>query len=147
MVILLTYWICVTTEENWRIIREKNIWGVPPRSKKIIENVKEGDKLIFYVIQSKKDNEIIPPKIVAIYEASSKAFYDNKPLFKSYKGKIFPYRIKIKPIKIAKKPINFKEFVDRLSFIKNKKFWTAYFRRAMFEIPSMDFEILMKAIR
>lgn len=140
----MTCWICVTTEENWRIIREKNVWGVPSRSKKVIESVRKGDKLVFYVIQSKEDDKKLPSRIVAVYEAASESYYDDTPLFKSYKRKMFPYRIKIKPIKIAKDPIIFKNLVDKLSFIRNKRYWTVYFRRAMFEIPSEDFEKIMR---
>lgn len=142
----MTCWICVTTRENWWIIKEKNVWGVPSRSKKVIESVKKGDKLVFYVIQSKEDDEIQPSRIVGVYEAVSESYYDDTPLFESYKGKVFPYRIKIKPIKIAKTPIVFKNLVDKLSFIRNKRYWTVYFRRAMFEIPYEDFEKIMREL-
>ena len=31
----MTHWLCITTEENWKVIKEKNIWGVAERHKNI----------------------------------------------------------------------------------------------------------------
>jgi predicted RNA-binding protein len=39
----MNYWLCITNEENWKVIREKNIWGVPERHKNTIAKVKFGD--------------------------------------------------------------------------------------------------------
>ncbi len=136
----MKYWMCVTTEENWHIIRDKNVWGVPVRAKNTINKVSPGDKIIIYVIQSRKDKDVIPSRIIGVFEVVSKPYYDEKPIFKSYKGRTFPYRIDIKPIKIFSSPIYFKDIVDEMSFVRNKKFWTVYFRRAMFEIPKNDYE-------
>jgi len=141
-VIDLKFWICVTTNENWSIIKDKNIWGVPERSRRIIENVKPGDKIAIYVIQTREKDKVVPSRIVGIYEVVSEAYFDNSPIFAQYRGKTFPYRIKIRPIKIFSKPLVFRDLIDKLSFIKNKRFWTVYFRRAMFEIPEKDFEVI-----
>jgi len=140
----MKYWVCVTTQDNWEIIKSKNVWGVTERAKNILSRVAVGDRLIFYVIQTRKDGEVIPSRLVGIFEVASKPYYDDKPVFKTYKGNIFPHRIKIKPVKIFSKPIIFKDLVDKLSFIKNKRFWTVYFRRAMFEIPANDYNVIEK---
>lgn len=140
----MRYWICVTTQDNWEIIKRKNVWGVTERAKNILSRVSVGDRLIFYVIQTRKDGEVIPSRLVGIFEVASKPYYDDKHVFKTYKGNIFPHRIKIKPVKIFSKPIIFKDLVEKLSFIKNKRFWTVYFRRAMFEIPANDYGIIEK---
>jgi len=137
------YWVCVTTEENWKIIRKSNIWGVPERARRIIENVEPGDMLAIYVIQTRLRDKIVPSRFVGIFEASSKPFYDESKLFVKYKGKAFPYRIRLKPVRIFHKPLYVKSLVPRLSFIRNKRFWTVYFRRAMFEIPKEDFATII----
>ncbi len=23
----MRFWLCITTEENWKVIKEKNVWG------------------------------------------------------------------------------------------------------------------------
>ena len=46
----MAYWLCVTNEDNWEVVREKRVWGVPERRSKIIEKVakkaKEACKLV-----------------------------------------------------------------------------------------------------
>ena len=45
----MTFWLCITNEDNWKVIREKNIWGVPERHKNTIAKVKPEDKLLIYL--------------------------------------------------------------------------------------------------
>ncbi|MEM2458233.1 MAG: EVE domain-containing protein, partial [Archaeoglobaceae archaeon] len=45
----MAFWLCITTEENWEIIKNKNIWGVPERHKNTISKVKNGDRLLIYL--------------------------------------------------------------------------------------------------
>jgi predicted RNA-binding protein len=65
----MTYWLCITTQENWEIIKEKNVWGVPERHKNAISRVKPGDLLLIYVKQRGVGKEVEGPKVVAVYEA------------------------------------------------------------------------------
>ena len=141
----MNYWLCVTTEENWKVIKEKNVWGVSQKFKKTIQKVKPGDKLIFYLIQTKKGDKIIPSRIVGIFEAVSEAYKESSRIFKS-KSKsgevIYPYRVKLRQIKIFYPPLDFKQLVPKLSFIKNKNRWTGYVRLPMREIPEKDFQLI-----
>lgn len=142
----MAYWLCITTEENWNVIKQKNIWGVAERHQKTIEKVKPRDKCLIYVMATKKNKETIPPRIVAAYEVVSKVFKDSSRIFKSqpYKNEIYPLRIKLKPIKIFPDPIDFKPLVSKLKFIKNKQKWVGHVRgRAMREIPEEDFKFIM----
>jgi len=105
----MAYWLCVTTEANWNVVKERNVWGVSERFKGAIQRVKSGDKLIFYVMQTKKNKDVIPSRITGIFEAISEQYRDSTKLFKPYgTEQTFPYRVKLKPIKIFEKPINFK---------------------------------------
>ncbi len=69
----MNYWLCVTNEENWNIVKEKGIWGVPRNSKKQIENVSVGDQIVFYVM---------PKRLFGIFEAISKPFESREALFR-----------------------------------------------------------------
>jgi len=140
----MTYWLCTTTEENWRVIREKNVLGVPERRKNTISKVKPSDKLAIYVMQDRVNNEIKEPRIVAVYEVVSELFKDSTRIFSSkgvrYSGETFPWRVKSKPIKIFDKPIEFKPLIPKLEFITNKKKWALYLiGKAMVEIPKEDY--------
>jgi predicted RNA-binding protein len=138
----MKYWLCVTNQENWEVIREKNIWGVEERHRNAISKVRPGDKLLIYVMGTKKENETLPPRIVAVYEAVSEVFIDSSRIFK---GKVYPLRIRLRPIAVFSRPLDFKELVPKLNFIKNKRIWVGHIRgKAMREIPKGDFETVLE---
>jgi len=145
----MAYWLCITNETNWKIIKEKNIWGVPERHKNTIAKVKPGDKLVIYLKQEKINNEIKEPRIVAVYEVVSEPFKDSTRIFSSKgmrsSGEIFPWRVKIKPIRIFDKPIEFKPLISKLKFIKNKKKWSGHLMgKAMRKILEDDFKLILE---
>ena len=147
----MAYWLCFTTEENWKVIREKNIWGVPDRHKNTIAKVKPGDKLLIYVKQERYKDKVVEPKIVAVYEVVSEPFKDSTRIFSSKgmrgSGETFPWRVKIKLIKIFDKPIEFKPLAPKLKFITNKKKWSGHLMgKAMREIPEEDFRLIVGGI-
>ena len=131
------YWLCITNERNWRVIREKNVWGV--NSEAQISRVKKGDKLVIYLKQEKLNDEIKGPRIVALYEVNSEAFRDSSRIF----DKDCPYRVRIKPIKIFEESLDFRSLIPKLSFIKKKKFWGAYLQRDMVPIPEEDWKVIL----
>jgi predicted RNA-binding protein len=138
----MKYWLCVTNQENWEVIREKNIWGVEERHRNAISKVRPGDRLLIYVMGTKKENETLPPRIVAAYEAVSEVFTDPSRLFK---GKVYPLRVRLRPIAVFPKPLDFRELVPKLGLIKNKRFWVGHIRgKAMREIPKGDFETVLE---
>lgn len=144
----MAYWICITNEENWKVIRERNVWGVSERHKNTIAKVKSGDKLLIYLKQERDGDAVKEPRIVAIYEAVSEVFRDSSRIFKTpqnMRGEIFPVRIKIKPIKIFDKPVEFKPLIPKLKFITNKRKWHGHLMgRAMREIPKEDYRVITK---
>ena len=145
----MAYWLCITNEENWKVIKERSIWGVPERHKNVIARVKPGDKLLIYVKQKKTKDEVIEPRIVAVYEAKSKSFKDLKKVFSSkgmrYSNEVFPWRIKLKPVKIFDKPVEFKPLIPKLKFIKNKQKWAGHLMgKAMRELPKEDFRLILE---
>ncbi|PNV78317.1 MAG: EVE domain-containing protein [Thermoproteota archaeon] len=143
----MTCWLCITTEENWNIIKERNIWGVPERHKNTISKVKPGDYLLIYVKQKITEKEVREPRIVALYEAESEVFRDSSRIFKAPPGmgnETFPLRIKLRPVKIFEKPVEFKKLIPDLKFVRNKKKWTGHLMgKAMREIPEEDFRLIM----
>ena len=136
----MAYWICVVNDENWAIVKSQHVWGVSKRWRNVISYVRRGDLLAFYVI---------PKRIGGIFEVVSDPYYDDSQIF--YPVKIreerFPYRVRVKPILVLKEPIDFTPLVPKLSFIKNKQYWSAPFRRAMFRIIEEDFKIIEEYLR
>src|SRR5271157_3906780 len=127
------YWLCVTDQPNWTVIKERSIWGVSERNKHKLESVKEGDMLVFYV----------KPKMVAgIFKAKTTSFINQSEVFiskKVHEGEKFPHRIKLEKVLVLEKPIDIEELVSSLTFIISKKMWRGYFRRAMQKISKQDY--------
>jgi len=63
----MSYWLCITNEENWNVIKQKKVWGVQEKHRKTIGNVKPSDKCLIYVMSTKKGDELIPPRIIGPY--------------------------------------------------------------------------------
>ena len=145
----MAYWLCITTEENWKIIEQKNIWGVQEKHRNTIAKVKPGDKCLIYVMSTKKGDEVIPPRIMAVYEVTSEVFKDFSRIFKPpvrNKNETFSLRIRLKPVKIFEKPIDFKSLIPKLKFITNKKKWTGHIQgKAMRQIPEEDYRLIVKS--
>lgn len=143
----MLYWLCITTEDNWNVIKKKNVWGVQESHRNTIGRVKVGDKCLVYVMSIKKDDELIPPRIMGAFEVTSKVSIDNSRIFKPpgrNKNEVFPLRIKLKPIKIFEMHVEFKTLIPKLKFIKNKQKWTGHIQgKAMREIPEEDYGLIL----
>jgi len=143
---MVKYWLCVTNEENWKVVKERKIWGISNRYRRLLENVKPGDTLVFYVK---------PFWLAGIFKVISEPFKSDETIFSSIgftKGEMFPWRVKIEPLIVAEEPIAFREqvfkkLIPKLKFIKNKKMWTGHLRRAMRTIPKEDYNLIFNAIR
>ncbi|WAI01367.1 EVE domain-containing protein [Methanogenium organophilum] len=145
----MTIWIASTNRNNWEIIKNKNLWGVPKRNKNSIERSKPGDKILIFVRQEKVGDAILPSAITTAFEISSKPFEDETEVFKKpvtmLGEEVFPYRVKLKLIKIFKEEFDFKTLISNLEFITNKKQWTGHLRTAMRTILEEDYEYMLKA--
>ncbi len=140
----MRYWLCITNRDNWKVIKEKNVWGgVPKRHRNTIARVKPGDRLIIYVKQERKDKQILEPKIVGIFEVVGEPYTDSTKIFKSppHLNETYPLRVRIKPVKLGE--LEFKPLIPKLSFITNKKRWSGHLMgKAMREIPEEDYRLI-----
>jgi len=138
---MANYWICVTNEENWNVVKKQNIWGVTDRHKRQIEQVRPGDYLVFYVM---------PLRIAGVFMATSDGFESSERIFswgEFGRPEIFPYRVKLEPIIISNKPLQFKELIPKLKFITNKKMWTGHLRRPMRTISKEDYKTIVALLK
>lgn len=147
----MTYWLCITNEENWEVVKQRAVWGVAERHLNTIAKAKKGDMLVMYLKKEKIGEKLRESRISGIFEATSDVFRDSTHIFGVPKGmgaESFPLRIKLKPVKIFEKPLEFKPLIPKLSFITNKKWWSAAYLRgkAMREIPRADFEVITAGV-
>ncbi|RQD85100.1 MAG: EVE domain-containing protein [Methanocalculus sp. MSAO_Arc2] len=142
----MKYWFASSNRDNWEIIRQKNIWGIPKRNRSIIDRVTPGDAILIYLAQQKDGDEILPSAVAGAFEIVSEGYEDSAPLFVTPErmgDEVFPYRVRLKPIKIFKEPVEFKPLIPKLSFITNKTMWTGHIRVAMREIPEEDYHLFL----
>lgn len=138
---LVQYWFCVMDEENWQIIKNEKIWGVPKRNHKRIKKVEIGDMLVFYMK---------PKKLVGVCRAKSAPFTSDEKIFVTRgfsEEETFPYRVRIQPFMIPRKPVSFESLIPKMRFIANKKIWPVYLRKAMQSIPKEDYETIIASLR
>jgi predicted RNA-binding protein len=143
---LVNYWLCITNEDNWKVAKERKIWGITKRAlgrnRKLSESVKPGDLLIFYVK---------PKRIAGLFASTSNIFESYERLFSSVgfdADETFPYRLKLKPLIIPEKPIEFTPIVPKMTFIKKKKMWqSSIYGRAMIKIPKNDYKIIREEFK
>ena len=137
---MVNYWLCVTNEENWEVVKKRKLWGVSERNRAQIEKVELGDNLVFYVK---------PQRLMGIFQAVSKSFKADEGIFSTSgfaSGEIFPYRVELKSYVMPKEPVLFKIIVPKLKFITNKEKWMGHLRRAMQIIPKEDYYIMKTSL-
>lgn len=107
------------------MVKARGVWGVSERGKRALMSVGPGDLLVFYVI---------PKRVGGVFKVVSEPYVDREPIFIPVRSRdeVFEYRVKVEPVLLPKEPIDFTPLVERMSFIKNKKRWSAPLRRAMF---------------
>ena len=146
---MVRFWVFAVSEENWFVIKENNVHGVPEGSK-AVELVGPGDVAIFYV--KKRDARSLGGKFVGAFRVTSSWFREDKPLWPDEvrEGKVkYPWRVRLEPIKLG--VADFDKLVPRLSFIKNKERANAYLvgtpANLKRPIPEKDAQIIMNALK
>ena len=131
----MKYWLCVVNEENWNVVKKRNVWGIPEKRGRLqIEAVKPGDYLIFYVM---------PKRIGGIFRVVSEPFESKEKIFSWAdfgRAEVFPHRVKLEPNLIANQPVSVEKLIGKLSFTKGRKHWSTSLRRAMLQIVKADYE-------
>ena len=142
-------WLCITTKENWEVIKSRKVWGVTDRHKEKLDKTGKGDTLIFYVIMHREGDEIVPPQVVGFAKVASSPYRSSTKVFKPVKGgEIFPNRVNLEDLEVLDKPVNFKKLVPKLEFIKNKKAWYgSLMGRAMIKLSKKDCSTLLNATK
>jgi|Deesub1362A_J573_1020465.scaffolds.fasta_scaffold00285_10 predicted RNA-binding protein len=138
----MTYWFCITSPENWTVIKNEKIWGVCNVYKKLIKQAKKGDKIIICAVEGDEKRKAIELKICGLFEVESETCKDCKIIFNSVKGELHSNRIRLKPIKIPEEATPVKNLFPELSFGEENHLYT----RVMQKIPAKDFEIIERAL-
>lgn len=141
-------WLVTISEDNFQIALEKGLIGVSHRWRKPLEEMKEGDNIIFY-IGKKKVGKGGPNSSVSEFaglaEVASPVFVTKERIWHSRGIELFPYRRKIK-FSSTKTRAKALEICHSLGFIKNPDYWMLYFFTAIRKLSDVDYETIKKAL-
>jgi len=121
--------------ETYNFLMGKNAWGFGKNTAHRAK-IKAGDKVVFYQAGG-NGQKFLGTAILAsgAYDDSS-----SKNLFLDPET----YKIDLQNIVVWDNPKPFVHFLDKLSFIKNKKFWGTYFQGGCRKISEKDFQTILK---
>lgn len=138
----MTTWLCILNESNWRIVKNKNIWGVSNRHAQLIRHVKEGDSLVFYIKGLYE--------VAGIFEVVSSPFQDSKRIFNANgfdQKERFKDRVRIQEKIVPSEPFDFRALIPDLELFKRKDRWGPRLQgRAMIKLSDQDFHLIRKAL-
>jgi len=139
----MNYWIFVTSPENWKVTKEKNVLGYSERYSNTLSRVHKGDKCLLYITgESAIDGK---------YVIDSEVYHDATRIFHTPPTKpneTYPLRLKLHRVTAPTEPIAFKPLVSKLSSIKNKQWWARTFHgNASLSIPEEDYKNIVSALK
>jgi len=131
----MRYWLCITNLENWKTIIKNDIYGFNEQNKKYVNIIKNGDKIVMYVI---------PKKIGGLFEVINVDCLDDI----DFRDGRYPYKIKIKKINIPKNFIEINDkIISNLNLFKDSIRWgTILMGRSIKEFEKEDYGYLKSLI-
>ena len=105
----MKYWVCTLSEENWRVVQEKGVLGVPSVSLAKMLRVEPNDQLVLSVVKSKPRRQVTESDVIihGVYRAVSKPFESDEDIgFKPYVFETAPIplflsgRVKVEPLHV-----------------------------------------------
>src|SRR5256885_9871051 len=96
----MSYWLAVTTPENWEKCRETNLWATSDRYATLMKRVQKGDSVIVYVTGL---------KCAGIFQVTEPYF---SSVERVWEDDLYPHRIKFHPIPglVPSEPIDIRQF-------------------------------------
>lgn len=129
------YWIFVTDDTNWKIIKHRNIYGFNNRSKKYLDNLNEGDFIVMYIKGS---------KIGGLFKIKSLVCKSKL----NFKSGVYPYKISLVKILIPKQMMNIKRIVQNISIFKGMKRWGgALMGKSVRELNRIDYFYIKEELK
>lgn len=141
----MTVWCLTTSPDNiartaglgWRI------QGVKSRRRRTAEQLRPGDRLIYYVTKH--------VAFAATVEIRSEYFEDHDPIWTSKPGEDYPWRVEIAPEVVLEDPDDWvpaESLYEDLEFVKKwpRENWKLAFQGNIREWPERDYEVVRKAL-
>uniref|UniRef100_A0A7C2ZYC8 EVE domain-containing protein n=2 Tax=Thermorudis TaxID=1649508 RepID=A0A7C2ZYC8_9BACT len=142
------YWIVVGSPENFEATRQHGftVQGFKSRHRKKAEQMKPGDKLVYYLTGEKA--------FAAIATVTSTSFEDHTPIWRSKDPKKqaedYPWRVKIEPEIVLPEGehVPAEPVARQMQYTRKwpAEHWTLAFQGNLHRIDEGDFELIRKAL-
>ena len=126
----------------------KGLIGVSHRWRKPLEEMEEGDNIIFYIGKKKVGKGGLHSSVsefAGLAEVTGPVFVSEEEIWHSKGTEAFPYQRKIKFLPTVTR-VKALEICHSLAFIKNPDYWMLYFLTAIRRISIADYEIIRNAL-
>ncbi len=140
------YWMVVSSPENFRKTREHgfSVQGVKSRHRKRVEQMRSGDRLLFYVTGRMA--------FTATCTLTSAMFEEHNLLWRSTRrDEDYPWRVRMRPDAILEDAewLLAKEIAYRLDYVRKwpPEHWTLAFQGHLHQLPQKDFKLIEDEFR
>ncbi len=131
----MNYWIIALPRPDMEHCIKIGTFG--GQRKGMIGRVEKGDKVACYVTKEYK--------IIALGEVTEGYYMDDSKVF--LRDGTYPDRFDFKAEKLqTEEELDFMQVIDRMSFITNLAYWSAYFRTGIVQAKKSDWQTLEQAI-
>lgn len=157
----MKYWLLVTHPDNFEIMKAKNIAAMKVKRKSFAEQVRPGDKVVFYLTKIGKFGGVAE-FISKVREDKAEIFTEESTVYlrgenSSHLGGVqknretHPWRFDVQfEVKLEEKDyVPSEEFKDKLVYLKKwpAKYWKLGFQGNVHEIPKEDYENILNALK
>ncbi len=142
------YWIVVSSVDNWRRTKERDftIQGLKSRHRKKAEQMRPGDKIVYYCTGVKA--------FAGVSTIASEYFEDTEPIWvsgnKKRAGEEYPFRVRIEgDLALADDDFVPAEPLARQMIYASKwpaEHWTLAFQGNVHLVPEEDYDLIRAAI-
>ncbi len=140
------YWVLVSSPDNLRATKELGftVQGIKSRHRKKAEQMKPGDKLIFY-LTGKKMFAATATVTSGFYEADDLIWTSNNTK-RDGSPENYPYRVKTEPEVVAEEDawIDAEPVARQMTYAKKwpAEHWTLAFQGNVHNVPEEDYELI-----
>ncbi|MHB8573450.1 MAG: EVE domain-containing protein [Candidatus Dormibacteria bacterium] len=141
-----TYWMLVTSLENFRITRQLGftVQGVKSRHRKKAEKMVPGDRVLYYVSGAQG--------FAATATVNSGCFEDRSPVWRTRDpNEAYPHRFQVRADSVLDEVdfIDAREIAPRMEFVRRwpPEYWTLAFQGNLHILSSKDFELIETEIQ
>lgn len=133
----MNYWLIALPREDMEHCISIGTFGMKRKGQ--MTHAKKGDKIACYITKEYK--------IIALGELVSDYYMDDSDIFRR-NDVMYPDRFDFKAAQFQPgEELDFMQIIDKMSFITNLAYWSAYFRNGLIKMAKSDWETISVACK